>query len=297
MKIRTSIHFIINPISGNGQNKLTLDTLYGVFKKDKFSVKIKETERPNQATELAQQSISSGADIVVACGGDGTVNEVARCLVDSSAHLGIVPMGSGNGLASALKIPKNTTEALCVIERHKRSKIDVGEIEKHYFFSNTGIGFDANVINNYSRTKKREFVSYLKAVLLALLQPSPQLFVKIKTEADSYTLNPFLVFVSNSSKMGYDISLTPEASMQDGVLDAIIVPPLNKLEIIYFGILLLINKPHKFKKARYFLTKKLEITNLDKGKFLTQIDGESREIDSNCLNISVKKGALSVIIP
>ena len=106
-----------------------------------------------------------------------------------------------------------------------------------------------------------------------------------------------MVFVSNSNEMGYDISLTPKASIQDGMLDAIIVEPLNKLEIIYFGFLLLIKRPQSFKKAHYSLTKNLEITNLEKRGVLAQIDGESVQIKANQINIQIKQAALSVVVP
>ena len=293
----TSIHFIVNPISGNGNNLITPKLVSGVFNFDEFKVKIKQTQRPKHAKELALKSIKEGADVIVACGGDGTVNEIASSLVGSNVKLGIVPMGSGNGLASALKIPKSISGALNVIKNSNSTQIDVGEINKHYFFSNTGIGFDANVINNYSKTKQRRLGSYLRASLLTFFNNPPSLSVKITTESKSLRLKPFMVFVSNSNEMGYDISLTPKASIQDGMLDAIIVEPLNKLEIIYFGFLLLIKRPQSFKKAHYFLTKNLEITNLEKGGVLAQIDGESVQIKAKQINIQIKQAALSVVVP
>jgi len=293
----TSIHFIVNPISGNGNNLITPKLVSGVFNFDEFRVKIKQTQRPKHAKELALKSIKEGADVIVACGGDGTVNEIASSLVGSNVKLGIVPMGSGNGLASALKIPKSIPGALNVIKNSNSTQIDVGEINKQYFFSNTGIGFDANVINNYSKTNQRRLGSYLKASLLTFFNNPPSLSVKITTESKSLRLKPFMVFVSNSNEMGYDISLTPKASIQDGMLDAIIVEPLNKLEIIYFGFLLLIKRPQSFKKAHYLLIKNLEITNLEKGGVLAQIDGESVQIKANQINIQIKQDALSVVVP
>lgn len=268
-----------------------------IFNSDKFVVKIKKTIKPKHAVELTKASIIEGADIVVACGGDGTVNEIASCLVGSGVKLGVVPMGSGNGLASTLKIPKSIKAALNVIKKSNSIQIDVGDINKHYFFSNTGIGFDASIINNYSKTKQRKLISYLKASLLTFFNPPPSLSVKITTESQSLDLKPFMVFVSNSNEMGYDISLTPKASIQDGMLDAIIVESLNKLEIIYFGFLLLIKKPQSFKKAHYFLTKRIEITNLNNGGVLAQIDGESRQINTNTIKITIRKSGLSVVVP
>ncbi len=268
-----------------------------IFNSDKFVVKIKKTIKPKHAVELTKASIIEGADIVVACGGDGTVNEIASCLVGSSVKLGVVPMGSGNGFAATLKIPKSIIGALNIIKESNNTQIDVGEINKNYFFSNTGIGFDANVINNYSKTSKRKLTSYLRAFLLTFFNNPASHTLKITTESQSMKLKPFMVFASNSNEMGYDVSLTPKASIQDGVLDIIIVEPLNKLEIIYFAFLLLVKKPQRFKKAHYFLTKNTEITNFDKGGFLAQIDGEPRQINTNTIKITVKKKALSVVVP
>ena len=293
----TTIHFIVNPISGKGKNSLDSAMVSKVFNPNKFKVEIIETVKPSHAIELSLESIKKGVDIIVACGGDGTINEVAGCLIGTSVKLGIIKFGSGNGLATTLNIPENNEEALRVIKQGVTTKIDAGEINNHYFFSNTGIGFDANVINNYSNTKKRQLMSYLKASLSTFFSKAPPLSVEIAINSQLVSLKPFMVFVSNSNEMGYDISLTPKASIQDGMLDVIIVDALNKLEIIYFAFLLLIKKPQNFKKAHYFLTKNIEIKNLLSGGILTQIDGESRQIDSSILKIRIKKDALLVIIP
>tara|TARA_B110000459_G_scaffold20235_1_gene19569 strand:+ start:2187 stop:3035 length:849 start_codon:yes stop_codon:yes gene_type:complete len=268
-----------------------------VFPTNEFKVEINKTLNSTHATELTNKHIANGADVIVACGGDGTINEIANCLVGSSVKLGIVPMGSGNGLASTLKIPKSITEALKVIKKLNSIKIDVGKINKHYFFSNTGIGFDANVINNYSKTKKRELISYLIASFNTFLRNPTPLFLEIKTDSKTLSLKTFMVFVSNTNEMGYNISLTPTASILDGMLDTIVVESLNKLEIIYFAFLLLIRKLQNFKKAHHFLTQNLEINNLGVGGMLAQIDGESKEITTNPINILIRKSALSVIIP
>ena len=297
MQAITVIHFIVNPISGKGKNSLDTAMVLRIFNTKRFKVQISETLKPSHAIELSLESIKKGVDIIVACGGDGTINEVAGCLIGTSVKLGIIKFGSGNGLATTLNIPKNSEDALRVIKQGITTKIDAGEINNHYFFSNSGIGFDANVINNYSNTKKRQLVSYLKASLSTFFSKPPPLSVEIAINSERFSLKPFMVFVSNSNEMGYDISLTPKASIQDGMLDVIIVETLNKLEIIHFAFLLLIKKPQKFKKAHYFITKNIEITNLLNGSVLTQIDGESRQIDSNTLKISIKKEALSVIIP
>lgn len=106
-----------------------------------------------------------------------------------------------------------------------------------------------------------------------------------------------MVFASNTNEMGYGTSLTPNASTQDGMLDVVVVEPLNRLEIIYFSLLLLIKKPQSLKKAHYFLTENIEIRSLDKEGFLIQIDGESKQIETNLINIGAQRNALSVLVP
>ena len=103
----THIHFIVNPIAGSGKNKIHLDLLHQFFEPENYKVTIKYSEYKRHSTLLTQDSIKEGATIIVACGGDGTINEVASCLVNTNIVLGIMAMGSGNGLASNLKIPKN----------------------------------------------------------------------------------------------------------------------------------------------------------------------------------------------
>ena len=110
--MRTKIHFIVNPIAGKGKNELSETFLETFFPNEEYLVSIKNTEFILHANELTKNSIEEGAQIIVACGGDGTINEVASSLVNTSVVLGILPMGSGNGLASNLKIPKNLKKAL-----------------------------------------------------------------------------------------------------------------------------------------------------------------------------------------
>ena len=163
----------MNPISGKGKNSLDPAMVLRVFNPKTFKIEITETLKPSHAIELSLESIKKGVDIIVACGGDGTINEVAGCLIGTSVKLGIIKFGSGNGLATTLNIPKNSEDALRVIKQGITTKIDAGEINNHYFFSNSGIGFDANVINNYSNTKKRQLASYLKASLSTFFSKPP----------------------------------------------------------------------------------------------------------------------------
>ena len=129
-----SILFIINPISGNGKGKLIEPEILTYFKNKNRAIKIIFAEYAGHAKQIALDELANHHDAIIACGGDGTINEVAQSLVNTSTPLGILPIGSGNGLASNLHIPKDISEALAVIEEQFVLQMDVGKLNDHYFF-------------------------------------------------------------------------------------------------------------------------------------------------------------------
>lgn len=297
METKTRIHFIVNPISGKGKNKLDSQVISSVLNNNDFHVVIKTTKYANNAAALTKTSILEGANAIIACGGDGTVNEVASQLVDSPILLGIIRLGSGNGLASHLGISPSINEALEVIKQYNNTKIDVGTVNEHFFFSNMSLGIGARIINHYTGFKKRQIVSYLRASFKALLYKSPSQIVDLEIDNFKKTLDPLVLFVSNSNEMGYNLSFTPKASLQDGKLDVVFTEQLSFVEKILFASQLIFNKHKRYKKANYFLTDNIKVTNKKQKEFLTQLDGESIIIKSKELNISIKKGALNVLVP
>lgn len=290
------IHFIVNPIAGSGNNQLTKEFLLPYFEASVYVLNLKYSNYPKHAKILTKESISEGANIIVACGGDGTINEVASCLVGTQIVLGIIRFGSGNGLASNLKIPKNIEEAIQLIKSEKTLQVDVGRINKKYFFSNTGSGFDANVVKYYDRSKKRKFISYFQATFKAFLElHNSKKTIQINVNDDITYDNPFMIFISNSNELGYKFSLTPHASLQDGFLDVMIVPKMGKLKTFLFGFLILMKKQHLLKDVKSYQDKKIKITK-KKGLFLqTQIDGELYNIDEDTISISILEKSLNVI--
>ena len=297
MGTKTSIHFIVNPISGKGKNKLDYQVISSVLNNNDFHVVIKTTKYANNAAALTKTSILEGANAIIACGGDGTVNEVASQLVDSPILLGIIRLGSGNGLASHLGISHSINEALEVIKQYNNTKIDVGTVNEHFFFSNMSLGIGARIINHYTGFKKRQIVSYLRASFKALLYKSPSQIVDLEIDNFKKTLDPLVLFVSNSNEMGYNLSFTPKASLKDGKLDVVFTEQLSFVEKILFASQLIFNKHKRYNKANYFLTDNIKVTNKKQKEFLTQLDGESIIIKSKELNISIKKGALNVLVP
>ncbi len=292
------IHFIVNPIAGSGNNKITEAYLQTIFDVNKFSVLVKYSTYKQHALILTQESIAEGASIIVACGGDGTINEVASCLIGTAVTLGVIPMGSGNGLASNLNIPKKVSEALEVIKNLKTIKIDVGSVNGSYFFSNTGVGFDAAVVKYYQESNNHSLFSYVVAVYKAL--KSNKISTEVKVQIDNkeeFSVNPFMIFVSNSNEMGYKVSLTPKASLQDGLLDVVVISKLRFLKILWFGLLVFLKKLEVLKEATCYQATQVLIKNHSTQVVLSQMDGEIFPITSTEIKMVMHPNSLQIVAP
>ena len=289
------IHFIVNPISGHGHAPLTNEELEPYFIKGVHDLTIKVSEYKAHAPILTMDSIAEKADIIVACGGDGTINEVASCLIGTNIALGIVPMGSGNGLASNLKIPKNRRKALQIIRDKHEEQIDVGRINDRFFFSNTGVGFDASLIKHYESSEKRTLLGYIRACALTFRDIKTNDPLTIGINDESPMLSPFIVLISNSNEMGYKLSLTPKASLQDGMLDVLIIKKIGRLKMLWLGFLIVIRKVQWLKESKSFQAKSIQLHRQQVSFFDTQVDGEHHRIDNPILNVSLLEKSLCVL--
>ncbi|GGK24839.1 hypothetical protein GCM10007962_18860 [Yeosuana aromativorans] len=289
------IHFIVNPIAGTGDNKINIKFLEGHFSKDRYTLSVKNSVYKKHAVKLTQESIKEGAKIIIACGGDGTINEVASCIIGTSVILGVIPLGSGNGLASNLKISKNIQKAISLIKKQDVKKIDIGSLNGNYFFSNTGVGFDALVIKNYEASNGRKLLSYIKGTLKSLRDIKYDREFDVCLNNENLVLKPFMIFVSNSNVLGYNVSLTPKASLQDGLLDVLIVSRLNSFKVLLFCLLMIFKKHHLLKEVKSYQTKKITINQKDSSFYDMQIDGEHRTIDDSNIEIYIQEQTLSII--
>ena len=288
------IHFIVNPISGNGKHELTLDYIKGFFDEEHYAVSLAYSERKKHAVSLTKEAIIAGKDIIVACGGDGTIHEVASALVGTAISFGIVPVGSGNGLASNLSISKTISGALKQLSQGREILMDVGSVNGKYFFSNMGFGIDATIINNYEKSGERKLGSYIRAALNSSQEYVAKRML-IRYDGKEIAVNPLLLFVSNSNEMGYTMSLTPRASLTDGKLDCLVVPRISLLKQLTFGLYVLLKKVEKFRKIIYVQTSHLEVEILESEKNGLQMDGEYFEVEESVFKIEVLPQALRVI--
>lgn len=290
------IHFIVNPISGNGKHNLTASVFRNFFPQSEFDIVVDYTKYKGHAAQLTESAIAKKPDYIVACGGDGTINEVASGLVNTNIKLGIIPVGSGNGLASNLGIPRNVEKAFDVIKKGNVSFIDVGTANEHYFFSNMGIGVDARIIKRYERIGKRTLIAYIKAALASSLKFKPKRTM-LRFGNSITSSEPFLLFVSNSNEMGYKMSLTPKASLNDGWLDLFIVPKIPLVQKLILGYYVLAHKVEKFKSGKHTLIQSLSLEQPNAIFMDVQIDGEFHNLKTNTLEVSIIKKGLKVLAP
>ena len=285
--------FIVNPHSGNANHIISPAVLQAKFNPSDEII-VKETHYQFHAKELVKEAIAENADIIVACGGDGTINEVASALVHTGIPLGIIPAGSGNGLAMNKKKKKNVSNAIEIIKKHSIHTIDVGRVEDKYFFSNLGFGIDAEIIKAYEEKQKRTFTGYVDASVKTLLKYKSKLF-RIYIDDVIIEKNFYYLFCSNSNIAGYGISFTPKADLTDGELDLLLIEDLDFFEQFYFSFLVLAKKINLLDKAHYQKVKKFSIEALE-GEILTyQLDGEFNESHSLKVNVEVVPNALTII--
>ncbi|MBW1658627.1 diacylglycerol/lipid kinase family protein [Flavobacterium plurextorum] len=291
----TYIHFIINPVSGDGRHSLSDLYIRQFFPADRFKIRADYTLRKKHALSLTASALEQNPDIIVACGGDGTINEVASCLIGTGVELGIIPLGSGNGLASHLNIPHDIEKSLEVIRDRRKIRIDAGRINQHYFFSNAGVGIDAMVIKKYEHSAGRMLFSYIRAAVASSFEYKAQPTV-VYFDDRVIPIRPFMVFVSNSNEMGYSMSLTPDAMLTDGRLNLVLIPELSFIEKIALGYHILNRSVSRFKKAQHHLVQNLCVEMPNRIFTDAQIDGEHYKLRTNSCRISVAPAVLTVLV-
>ena len=219
-----NIAFIINPISG-GQTSARRKMPKLIDKeldRTQWLPNIVFTEYAGHATELARQFAVMGFEAVVAVGGDGTVNEVARGLRDTETALGVIPVGSGNGFARHLHIPMNTTRAIQMLNHSEPICVDYGLANDKMFVTTCGVGFDAHIADRFAAAGKRGFATYVQNTLKDVFSYEPETY-HIVGEGIDLTHKAFLITFANANQWGNDAYIAPQASMQDGLMDICIM--------------------------------------------------------------------------
>ncbi|MDP4238013.1 MAG: diacylglycerol kinase family lipid kinase [Bacteroidota bacterium] len=216
--MKSKIAFIINPFSGTGKKEDIPALIQQGLDTKIFDPEIVFTGHRGHGTELARRFVEEGFQIVVAVGGDGTVNEVARSLVHTNTSLGIIPIGSGNGLARHLGIPMNIRKAIKQLNHSESIFMDYGLVNDRPFFCTCGTGFDAYVSTEFAKGKKRGIMSYIEKIITGYFSYKSQNY-HLQAEGIDLTSKAFVITFANASQWGNNAYIAPQASVQDGKLD------------------------------------------------------------------------------
>lgn len=287
------IVFIVNPNSGTQNKNLILSLLDKKINRDIYTWKVVYTERAGHAVEIAQKAASEGVEMVVAIGGDGTINEVARSLVHTNTVLGIIPCGSGNGLARHLEIPMDARRAIDIINVGKEALIDYGKINDVSFFCTCGVGFDAFVSFKFANAGKRGLATYLEKTLQEWLKYQPETYELITEDGVSH-YKAFLIACGNASQYGNNAYITPHATLNDGLLDVTILEPFTVLDIPTLAFQLFNRTIDQNSRIKTFQCQQLSIRRANAG--VVHFDGDPMETNAD-VNIKLIKDGLRVIIP
>jgi len=287
--------FIINPISGVYKKEHIPEKIAKYIDYTKYDYAIRTTQYAGHATELAKQAVAEGFKIVVAVGGDGSINEVANALVGTDVALGLIPFGSGNGLALHLGMKvRNAKYALDVLNTGKTVKVDVVKTNLRYFLSCGGFGFDAHAARRFRSQTIRGFFSYFLAGAREIFWHFKPMQAAITIDGERIEREVYLFTAFNSSQYGYNFGVFPNTSMKDGVLDVILLNsfPLRRLFIIFFYLVL--KRPDLVKEAEMFRAK--HITIHGNKKIVYQFDGD-HIIHHDDMSMDVVPNALNIIVP
>lgn len=287
------ICFIINPKSGAKGKENFVRDIERFMDRSRHDLQIRFTEGPRHATALAKEYSDKGFDLVVSVGGDGSANETGAGLVNTSTAMGIIPAGSGNGMARHLGIPMNFQKAVELINDCTIRKIDTLTANGHFCIGTIGVGFDAHIAHLFSKAGTRGYSTYVKLVLREFASYKPIHFI-LHIDGKVTEESCFLLTFANSSQFGNNAVIAPFADEQDGVIDVSIMRKFPLYSAPHLIYRLMHNSIYRSKFYSTFRGKDILVKNT--GKMIGHIDGEPVEFSGD-LHIQIQPLSLYMATP
>ena len=282
--------FIINPISGGKKKDGVPDLIEKHLDTKLLKPVIVFSDGVAHATQIAKEAAGKFGT-VVAVGGDGTVNEIASAIVGSDTALGIVPFGSGNGLSRFLHIPMDTIKAIENLTKGKTVSIDSGTLNGKAFFNMAGMGFDAHIAEVFSHNKKRGFISYIKMSIKEVISYKPQVY-QLEIDGRHYEREAFMLSFANSSQYGNDAHISPQASVQDGLIDVCVIKPFPLWRFVELAMRMMTKTADKSKYVEIIRGRKVSVERALPGPY--HLDGEPH-MGGTEAKIELLPGSLNII--
>lgn len=292
--VKEKILFLINPISGTRHKNHLPGMIDELTDKKIFDVEVVITKYKGEATEIVRQKLIDNYRYFVAVGGDGTVNEIAKALINSQGIMGIIPVGSGNGLARHLQIPLQPGKAIQIINKLKYQAIDYGLINNTPFFCTCGVGFDALIGEKFAQCKGRGLSNYVKTTIREYFKYKPEMYQITIDNEQTINRQAFLITFANGSQYGNNAFIAPNADICDGKLDMCIISPFRLFKAPGIGIRLFAKNIDR--SSLMYIQKASEIILERTSEGVVHFDGEPCRM-GKILNISLINKGLNVIVP
>ena len=279
---------IVNPIAGYGQSLSVAEQIFEWYKEE-VALELIPTAQDKSIADIIGEV--NADDVIVAMGGDGTINMVGRYCYEHQLRMGIIPTGSGNGLARHLELSLTPFIAFRNIIDGKDSIIDIAQWNKEFFFNVAGIGFDGYVAHLFNASKQRGFGTYVRAIHKAIRSFEKGYY---ELEIDGKVINTDAVLISfaNSSQYGNDTYIAPGAKLGDGLLDIVVVKKINWWNVFRLGMMIKSKKLERAKSVSFYKGKRIIINKFDSS--YAHIDGEPLKAE-NSIAITVIPKALRII--
>ena len=289
------ILFIVNPISGDIKKANLPALIEQYLDHSQYAYEIAYTERAGHASLIAQDAVTKQIDVVVAVGGDGSINEIAKVIVNTNVSLGIIPLGSGNALAYHLALPvKKVRKALEIINTGKTIKIDTLSSNKGEVICFAGIGLEAVAARTYRHLGKRGFLAYTWAAILSIFFKYKAQKVRFEADGILREESVYMFTIYNARFLGYKVGKVEQVSLVDGLMHIVVIKTFAMWKLLWIAILELVGKVHLAKETEIIEAKRLRI-DLPK-KAHTQLDGDSFITSSN-FELEINPLSLNVIVP
>jgi len=289
---KPKVLFIINPISGGIDKSGFPETVKSVLSDSQLDVQCVYSERIGHAEELSRKAVADGFDLVFSVGGDGTMNEVARGILNTNVGLGLVPLGSGNGLARHMGLPLKIKDAISLAKKHSMLRIDSGSINNKPFFNMAGVGFDAHIGNMFATSKERGFKTYVINTITEFINYKPEKYKLVNGQTQEKTA--FLISFANSSQYGNNAFIAPQANLQDGKIDVCVLKPFHP---IFFPELSLRLFNKTINDSQFIESFKSDHITIEREKDgVIHLDGDPHMMGKS-LEMKVNPSSLNILVP
>jgi YegS/Rv2252/BmrU family lipid kinase len=283
------VYFIYNPNAGNKSNRYRQKLVNTLQKIPNTTLLL--TEYPYHAQKIVEELLRSNPEKIIAVGGDGTINEIGNALKGQDIPMGIIPLGSGNGLARHLNIPMNVSKAIGIALNGESTYIDVLTWNKRAFFCTAGIGFDAYVAALFHQGSGRGFVNYIKASIKALYKYEPIEIGLDKHKIESY----FSITFANANQFGNNAYISPISNLQDALFEIVKIKNGHLGQKVQLGISLFLKQIHRHRLVTIKQAKSIQLF-VNPGTFY-HLDGESLQTSEQEIQIEILPEKLLVIKP